>query len=638
MRKILLFLLILVVHFAWAQNPAIDSLRNLLTHNQTEKEKIKTLIELCWEYRFIDADSARKIGLNALDLAKKYNLKEYEVEALHNIGITHEAQGNYSEALEYELKALTFRKQIGDELKTANTLNNIGIIYDEQGNYSRALEYYHQARKIYEQLKDQSKIAMVLVNMAIVLKAQGEYRAVINYYQEALAIYNSLHNKFGTAVCYANLGAVYYHLPAYDSALHFSLEAVKEFEAQNVRQFLPNALCNAGMAYNKLGRKAKAKSFLLRAKEMNESYDNKKELAFINSYLSRVYLEDGEIDEAERLANEALLLSSKISALQQVMESREVLASIHAAKGNYMKAFEEYTLYAQVKDSLFRQDKSKQIAQLQTEYETVKKENQILQLTQINESKQAQLNQSWLMIFILVISLIAIITFGLLWNNRITLKQQAVMREEQLKTVIASQEEERKRFAADLHDGFGQMISALRLSLSKDTIDSTTISHTLGVLNEMNTEIRNIAFNLMPQVLVKHGLEEALKEFASRINRSGGVTVLVQTYDLDVQMPPEQRIALYRICQEWVNNVIKYSSANQISIQLVQHPEELVLTIEDNGRGFDSDILRQGQGNGWNNINSRLHMIKGTIEIDSQSGRHGTTMIVSVPKQVSLAA
>jgi signal transduction histidine kinase len=103
-------------------------------------------------------------------------------------------------------------------------------------------------------------------------------------------------------------------------------------------------------------------------------------------------------------------------------------------------------------------------------------------------------------------------------------------------------------------------------------------------------------------------------------------------------MPAEHRIALYRICQEWVNNVIKYSGANHVSIQLVKHPEELVLTIEDNGVGFDSKSLLDSVGNGWKNINSRLHMIKGTIEIDTQKGRQGSTLIISVPHQISMAA
>jgi two-component system NarL family sensor kinase len=644
MKKIVWFLM-MIPFTAVGQNRNIDSLKTLLSQNQTDRERAKTLVELSWEYRFVNADTARLFGMQALELSRQQGLKEYEVEALHNIGVTHEAQGNYDQALEYELKALAFRREIGDNAKTANTLNNIGIIYDEQGNFIRALEYYHEARKIYEAINDQGKIAMVLVNMAIVLKAQGDYATVVNYYREALSIYRKLKNKFGVAACYANLGSVYYYLPNYDSALHYSLLAVKDFEEQKILQFVPNALCNAGMAYFKLGKKNMAKSFLLRSKKLNEEYDNKKELSFVLTFLSTIYVSEGQYDLAEQSALQALAIASRIEAMQQVMEARHALSEIYAAQRNFEKAFNEFKTYALLKDTLFKQDKARQIAQLQTEYETVKKENQILQLKQINELKDTRLNQSMMAILMLVAILGGILAFGFMWKNRLTLKQQAelqatraTLRESQLRAVIGSQEEERKRFAADLHDGFGQMISALRLTLSKDNIDKQTLSHALHVLNDMNVEIRNIAFNLMPQVLMNSGLEEALKEFASRINRSGGVMVSVQTFDLDHTLSSEHRIALYRICQEWVNNVMKYSTADQIRIQVVQHPDELVLTIEDNGKGFDPASLQESQGNGWKNINSRLHMIKGTLEIDSHRERQGTTLIIVVPVSVSMAA
>lgn len=645
MKKIIFLFFWLPALASNAQNNNIDSLKTVLGSVQTSEDSTKTLVELCWQYRFINADTARQYGLKALELAQKNGFREDEVQALHNIGITHEAQGNYELALDYELKALEFRKEMGDESKTANTLNNIGIIYDEQGNYKKALDYYHDARKIYEKINDEKKIAMVLVNMAIVVKSQGEYEKVIEYYHEALAIYEKLNNEFGVAVCHANLGSVFYYLPNYDSALHYSLLSTREFESQNIQQFVGSSLCNAGMAYDKLGQKEKAKTYLLRAKKLNEQYDTKKELAFAMIYLSNVYASEGLLQLAEKEASEALIIASKINALQQVMEARLALAEIQAAKNDFKKAYNEYREYVLVKDSIYQQDKTRQIAQLQTEYETVKKENQILQLKQVNELKDARLNQSIITIILLVAILSGILAFGFLWKNRITLKQQAELqatraslREGQLKAVIASQEEERKRFAADLHDGLGQMISALRLSLSNEKVDAHALSHALGVLSDMNVEIRNIAFNLMPQVLMKSGLEEALKEFALRINRAGSVSVAVQTFDLDNDMEAEHRIALYRICQEWVNNVIKYSGGNQISIQLVKHPQELVLTIEDNGRGFDPNSLMESQGNGWKNINSRLHMIKGSIEIDTQKDRQGTTLIISVPQQISMAA
>ena len=180
MRNLFAAILFLFCLPSFAQNNAIDSLQTLL-QSAKGKEKIQILVDLCWEYRFSNADSARKYGLEALELSRNGKLRELEGDALHNLGITHEAQGNYQEALKYELPALEIRKDLGNDLKTANTLNNLGIIHDELGNQKKALENYFEARKIYEHLGDKSKIAMVISNIGIVLKAQREYVKVIGY-------------------------------------------------------------------------------------------------------------------------------------------------------------------------------------------------------------------------------------------------------------------------------------------------------------------------------------------------------------------------------------------------------------------------------------------------------------------------
>ncbi|MBI3218815.1 MAG: tetratricopeptide repeat protein [Bacteroidetes bacterium] len=619
-----------------AQNRLIDSLLHVLP-SQSGKDRAKTLIELCVEFHFTNADSAKLFGLEALKMAEDLQSIELEVDALHNLGVANEAQGNYAEALKLEMKALDIRKQIGDELKTANTLNNIGIIYDEQGDYQRALEYYYNARRIYEKVKDKAKIAMVLTNIGIVLKAQGEYRKVVGYYQQAMNIYHDLGKKFGEAACHANLGAVYYNLAIYDSAIYYSLMAEKEFTEQNNQQFLPTTLVNAGIAFAKLNQTEKAKSYLLRAKQLDESFDNKKDLAIVLTHLAGIYLREGDFAKAQAAATTALTIATKINAQQEILEARLALSGIYESKKDFASAYKEYKDYVAVKDDLFQQEKSRQITEIQAKYETEKKENEIKFLKQDNDLKDARLNQNRLLIISLGGVLLGGLALGFMYRTRIQLKQnaeleatRASLRESQLQAVISSQEEERKRFAADLHDGLGQMISAVRLGLSKENVEKNSVNYALSLLNDMNAEIRDIAFNLMPQVLMKSGLDEALKEFATRINRSGGVTISVQTYDLNHDLTSEHRIALYRISQEWVNNVIKYSGATAISIQVVQHPQELVLTIEDNGRGFNSARLMQSEGNGWKNINSRLHLIKGELEIDSQEGRTGTTLVITV--------
>ncbi|MCU0368993.1 MAG: tetratricopeptide repeat protein [Cyclobacteriaceae bacterium] len=612
----------------------IDSLQSALVHAEG-KDKIKVLLDLCWEYRFTNADTARNYGLTALRLARQAGSRDYEVEALHNIGVTHEAQGNYSEALTYELQALDLRRKIGDDLKTANTLNNLGIIYDEQGNYQKALEYYFEARKIYEHLGDPSKTAMVLVNIGIVLRAQKEFKQVLDYYYQAISIYKRLENSFALAACHANLGSVYLNMSMYDSSLHYSLLATREFERQNIQQFLPTTLANAGIAYDSIGENQLAKEYLLRAKELHEKYNNKKELSTVLIGLSHIYAKMNQIALAEASAEQALIIAEKIGALEQQMHAHLNLGRIKVLRKDFEGAYREQLKYSVAKDSLFQQEKSKQMAEFQTKYETEKKEQEISMQKLVITEQKLTLQRNKAFIIGLVILLLLLALLSILIRSQIKLKQQKQIEEQQRKhqeelthAVIELQERERSRFAQDLHDGFGQMITALKFQLENSDEETENAAQLIG---QMQDEIRNVSFALSPQVLVRDGLMHALQELASRFNKSGNIHLIVLSTGLEKRLTANSEITIYRICQEWLNNVLKYSNSKKIILQLVNHPDELLLTIEDDGAGFDSSLLEAGNGNGWKNIQSRARILQGEVDIDTQMNVAGTTFTLHIP-------
>ena len=140
---ILLFILAFVNNDALAQSK-IDSLKKALSPTNSATY-LPTLLELCWEYRYKNPDSARIYGYEALKISNEKKDKNIEVEALHNLAITYEAQGDYKKSLKYNLAALKIRKELKNELKEANTLNNIGIAYDELGSFSLSLKHYNAA-------------------------------------------------------------------------------------------------------------------------------------------------------------------------------------------------------------------------------------------------------------------------------------------------------------------------------------------------------------------------------------------------------------------------------------------------------------------------------------------------------------
>jgi signal transduction histidine kinase len=632
MRFLITCLLVAYSFSTLAQSNAIDSLQSALL-SASGKDKIKILIDLCWEYRFSDADSARAYGLEALGLARKEELKDLEGDALHNIGITLEAQGDYPGALKYELPALEIRKTIGNDLKTANTLNNLGIIYDEMGDSKKALENYFEARKIYERIGDKSKIAMVISNIGIVLKAQREYQKVIGYYHEALQLYKELKNEFGIAACHANLGSVYYFTQSYDSALYYALLSTDEFRKQNVMQFLPTTLSSAAQAYSKLGKTKEAKASLLEALKLNEEFDNKFDLSEVLLNLASVYRVENNINEAKQSALRGLSIAESIQARKLVMDAHLELSAIEEKGGDFNASLQQYKLYNQEKDSLFEQDKTRQIAELQTQYETEKKEKEIsIQKFQLSE-QDLTLERNQALIIGMIVLLISLSVVFILERSRVKLKeqksqalQQQAFQEELTRSVIDLQERERSRFAQDLHDGFGPLITALKFNLESPKPERV---NTDSLLTQMYDEIRNVSFALWPQVLERDGLLPALHELADRLNKSGKINIEVVSIGLiDLGIA---EIMYYRICQEWLTNILKHGSATKIIIQLILHPDELVVMIEDNGNGFDTAKLEVGKGNGWKNIQSRAHILKARLDLDSHIMSSGTTLTLTLP-------
>jgi len=641
-RYFLLFCFISTTVFAQDKN--LDSFRVVLK-TAKGKDKALALLELGWGYRFINADTARKFAFEALSLSRQEGIEDYEAEALNTIGVTHEAQGNYDEALSYELKALELRRKIGDSIKIAGSLNAIGIVHDEKGEYDKALAYYYDARKIYESLKAESQIAMVLTNIGIVLRVQKQYKDVVTYYRQAMTIYQKLGNKFGMAACHANLGSVYVNIPNYDSAIYYSLLASKEFEAQNIRQFLPAAWTNAAAAYDKLGKLDKAREYFLKAKELHAEYDNKKELSFTLSQLARIESKMGNTVAAEQFAKDALKMATAIKAMEQVMQAHEALAETSARANNFKSAYQEQILFGQAKDSLFHKEKAKALLELQTKYDTEKNKQQIALLNQENELKTATIERNTILIAGLSLIILLSIVVFYLWRKRQLHQQEVVMqeqkmrmREAQISAVIDSQEKERSRFASDLHDGIGQLVSALQITVqsirkNQDGFDKRDelFSNSEQLLTEIHQEIRNVAFNLMPPVLVKEGLLPAVSELLRKVNKAGKIKCAVKAFDFDGRFAELAEISLYRIVQEFISNIIKYSSASQVTISFTGFEEEVVLTIEDDGVGYDLDKFKVSEGNGWRNIHSRLNLIKASVDFDVVDGRKNNTVTITIP-------
>lgn len=211
------------------------------------------------------------------------------------------------------------------------------------------------------------------------------------------------------------------------------------------------------------------------------------------------------------------------------------------------------------------------------------------------------------------------------------------------KLVIALQanqkliEDERNRVAKDLHDGLGGLLSGVKLSLQSITGNiiisdqhAAALKRVLLQLDNAISEMRRVAHSMMPESLMRFGLVQAIEDFCYDINESKMVQLHFYHHGLEKRLDSSTEITLFRVIQELVNNSIKHAAATNVMIHLLRIENQLTLTVEDNGTGFDTNNIKKSKGVGLSNIQSRVNFLKGNLEIDSQNNI-GTSFYISIP-------
>jgi len=211
-----------------------------------------------------------------------------------------------------------------------------------------------------------------------------------------------------------------------------------------------------------------------------------------------------------------------------------------------------------------------------------------------------------------------------------------------LKAIIQTEEKERKRFAKDLHDGLGPILSTVKMSIStlenmnQDKITKEIVKNTNLAINEAIKSIKEISNNLSPHILDNFGLLRALHNFINKINVTQVIKVNLASNIGDDRFDSDVEVVLYRVICELINNTIKHSKAKNIDINLFREDKMLNIVYQDNGKGFDKSEwdYPNDRGMGLSNMISRINSLKGEMWIDTEPGRGMTTTIkVSVDNE-----
>jgi len=652
MKHLLLTLLLgLGVGQALSQNHTADSLRQLLNTGLNDSARADVLATLSWLVKNSDSKQAFAYGHQAVALARSSGHDLLLAYALNNVGVIYWVTGRYDSAAKYIEATRAVYEAQNHTIGQMVAYTNLGLIAQNQGQYETSLLHLLNALRLAEQEGAPKQIGNILLNIGNVHFLREEYRQAIHWYLQSVAAKVGIAQTGTNANIQKtlnNLGNAYLKLGMTDSALYYFRQTLPAALAANDMKNYCLASTELGKTYSDLGQYDSALVHLNNAYRVYEGgqFTNPYDQIVLLNVMASTYAETNQMPLAFTYGKRALAMAHQINNLNKLKDSYALQTKLHSRAGNFKEAFEAQTRFIAYKDSLVSQERDRQIAELQTQYETEKKDQTIATLDAQNQLSAAIIQRNTLLIGLLVVVLLALTVGFYLWRLRYKSRQAAIfqeqklrMREAQIRSVIESQEQERRRFASDLHDGLGQLINALHMNISslkaqdgqRPDRKASLYDNSTAILSDIHTEIRNIAFNLMPRILIQEGLFPAVQAFVDRMNRAGGLVVSFQAYAIDHRFSPVAEIALYRVLQELTSNIIKYAGATEVYIQFTTDgAHEVTLTIEDNGTGFDTNLLMQGQGNGWRNIKSRLNLIHAQIELDTAPGRPNTTVIIEL--------
>lgn len=642
-----------------AQHTYIDSLKNELGRpGLPDSTRIETLLQLGWNYAFINPDTARGWLREAIAIAERNKNLNKAGEALVYIGTSFSRTDHYDSALYYYGKAASFFSRDGSPEARLNTVINrmsMATTKLQQGYHQTAIRYYLEAIDSLEKSSFPEKwtnLVTAYTNIGLVYNDQQQYDKALDYQQKALQLCRAHGVEIAKTTQVQQLVALdFVNLKQPEQAKKALHKADSLAGKANLDYLFAIQYGIQGRYFREIKRYDSAFAAFNRSIIYARRTNNLFQEASMLQQLGKLSFDGKNYPQSLRYFLSSLPISQKMGDKIREKSSLKYLAELYTLSGNNTKALRYYQQYVQLTDSLNETDARKKINEMETAFQVQKKEDSILLLQQSNQVQTLALHRKQLLSTGLVagcgllLLLAVMIYINFKRKNQLLLQAgelhaqriRELEKEHQLvamQSVLKGQEEERSRLARDLHDGVGGLLSGIKLSLSgmKGNVflseqNAQSVNNVIMQLDHSIGELRRVSHNMMPEALIRYGLEEALENYCENLNLSGTIKVQLQTYGLEQRMEQSTEIVLYRIVQELLNNIIRHAGANNVLIQLVRENERFTLTVEDDGKGFDVKAAEQQGGAGLANIRARAAYLNGTVDIQSTPGE-GTSVNV----------
>lgn len=365
--------------------------------------------------RFSELEKSQVLFTRSLKIAEKIKYKKGIGNALNGLGFIYNNHSDYNMALEYYQRSLEVFKEADEKKGIAISLGYLGNLYWNLDNYDKSIEYYLKALIIMEEIGDAKGIAQSVNGIGIIYWKLGNYEKALEYYQWSLKINEKLESEIGIANALNNIGIVYHSKQNYNKALEYYTKSLKMVEQTGNKIMISNHLNNLGTLHQEMEQYNKALEYYKKSMKIYREVGNMYGVAASLCNIGGLYVKMQNLTEAVSFIERGIDLAKEIQAKDLIKDSFKNLSQLYEEKSNYKKSLEYFKLYTEVKDSIFTEESSGKIAEMQTKYETEKKEkeNEILKkdnkIQKLEINKQQNLRNSFIVISVLVLILAFVI-------------------------------------------------------------------------------------------------------------------------------------------------------------------------------------------------------------------------------------
>ncbi len=623
----------------------------VFTAYSQQVDSVSELHQRCWKLTYSAPDSSLILAKQAKRIATRKGEALNVARSNLLIGIIYDVKSRYDSAMLFHHMALRSAQEAGDTMIMASSLSNIGLTFWHVGSYYKALENFFTSLRYFEALHDDNpSIANVFNNIGLIYSELNEYHKSIGYFRKAAQIYHLNNDSLGLGATLTNI------------AVHYSLtgdlsKAGQMIDSAIVVKENSQDLYGLAIAYNekasiqmKAGLNREAYSAILES--LNYSTKIKDQSAQADSYhlLQQYFREQGNYNRAMRYNRIALGLAKEIEDKKLIAENYRNTSEIYKAQNDFKKAYDYFTRYIKLKDSLVDQHQLNNIYSVEFQHQLEKQQGEISQLREKQELQALKIErQEWIlskrnlqMVIIASGFVVALLFLYIRFmrsrhrHNREMVVALMRQRNRQARKIIDAEFNERKRVSQELHDSLGQLLSLIKMKLSSqqgkkgsglESVDNHN-SVTLILVDQAIAELRNISQNMTPILLKEKGLKVAIGDMVQRLINISHINIDLETHELDKLDDELIESTIYSVIQESLNNAVKHAECNKIDVQVICGEKEVSVMIEDNGKGFSVDEIDYGLG--LHQIETKVTNLEGTVNIDSMKGR-GTIVNIEIP-------